>query len=247
MGLLDLLVGRPRATRRVLNARVDGRLVREALGRHGRFRVLARGGSMNPVIPDGATVTVVPLTLQGARVGDVVMACYGEHLYTLHRVVRGSPGGVILTKGDSLDGMDPPVGTPELLGRVVAYEVRGRRVRLDRGILYRAGPLLAALSRASLVGRFPLRYAPTSRAAAIASRVACRALRAPAWILAWCLVRLSSRPAGRRSSGRDTGRSGDHSPGGATGPSSLPPGCETPGGGRTPSPGDPARRPRGAA
>jgi len=212
--LLDrLLPGAPVPEERIINAPVNSDLIREALTRHGYFKLTARGGSMSPFMPDGASVTVVPFPLHRVKRGDIVMASYGGSWYVIHRVVRRLRDGTILTKGDSLDGLDPPIDESALLGRVVGYAARGRHVSVNRGIMKGAGPLLAVCSLGALaVGAVPAAVLVRLPAGARLARLLRRMLRAPAWVAAWCLVRASSGPAEPRSNGRDTDRSGDHSP-----------------------------------
>lgn len=168
---------------------------------------------MNPALPDGAQVVVQSATLGDVRLGDIVMANYGGTWHVIHRVVRGPRRGVLLTKGDSLDGLDRPIDEASFLGRAIGYTNRGRYVPLDRGALGRAGPLLALASMGSLVvGSYPARLAARAPGGARLSRLIMRVLRAPAWAAAWCLVQVSSRPVAPRSSDPDTYRSVDRSP-----------------------------------
>jgi hypothetical protein len=77
------------------------------------------------------------------RSGDIVNICPGKTCHTgdivlwqkrgslvLHRVV-GRKNGHIITKGDSLSGLDAPVPREQILGRAVTRERRGRLRRLD--------------------------------------------------------------------------------------------------------------------
>jgi hypothetical protein len=93
-------------------------------GRTMRFRPL--GGSMNPSLRLGNIVTIVPGN--NARIGDVVLTHTTAGLI-LHRVVWKGAGRII-TKGDSLTHLDPPVTPEALLGRAVSRDHRGKKSSL---------------------------------------------------------------------------------------------------------------------
>jgi signal peptidase I len=93
------------------------------------FKLKARGGSMWPFLRDGDVVWVRETALGDLRIGDVV--CYadaGDRLF-LHRLV-GREGDTLVTRGDTLTYVDR-VEAPAYIGRAVAFERRGRQVRLD--------------------------------------------------------------------------------------------------------------------
>lgn len=89
-------------------------------GRAMRFRAL--GGSMNPSLRNGDIVTIVPG--KDVRIGDVVLTHTNVGLI-LHRVVRKCAGQII-TKGDSLTFLDPPVNPRDILGRAVSRDRLGK-------------------------------------------------------------------------------------------------------------------------
>lgn len=103
-------------------------LIREALDRGRSVRVRARGISMQPLIPDGSTVELVPLSRQVA-VGDVVAVdASGELL--IHRVHQ--TGAEIELRGDRNLRPDAPVADADVLGlarRVITPS--GLEMRLD--------------------------------------------------------------------------------------------------------------------
>lgn len=193
-----------------------------ALG--GRFVMRARGGSMHPWLPDGAVVEVVPVALDQLDRGDIILASHAPELYTVHRVVGRLPDGRVLTKGDSLDSLDPPVGGEALLGKVRAFWTEGWRVDGESPRVRRANALLAVCSMASLslgqtvaepLGRvLGPRFADTLK----------RFFRVPGWLLAWAWAKALRRPAGPGNSGPNRDRSGGHWRGGSTAPSQPPPG-----------------------
>ncbi len=195
-----------------MNAKVDKTLVQEALRLHGRFRLKARGGSMMPAIPDAAVLEIEPAQLRNVRFGDVVMAVHQDDFYLIHRIVRKDTRiSMIWTKGDSLDALDPPAGPESLLGKVVWFTYRGKRVRLDRGVMLWAGPLVAALSFFSffLSSQFSKLFTPPSVDTPLPRFVA-RCTRVPGWLMAAMLVFLSSLLAeSPRNSDPNTGRNDD--------------------------------------
>jgi len=208
-----LLPAYPERQERITNARVEEDLVREALTLHGKFRLRARGGSMNPAIPDNELVEVVPVSVTELRVGDVVMSVHKTQCYVIHRIVwKDRTTGTIRTKGDSLDGLDPRVGEAELLGRVRWYTALGKSVSLDHGLMGAGGSVLAALSLTSLMvagisRKLFLRLPGGIRIARFLSRVS----RVPGWVLAWILIRLAVRGTVQQYSGPNRCHNDDHS------------------------------------
>jgi signal peptidase I len=98
-----------------------------------RFR--ARGGSMWPTIRDGDCAEVRAVSEASIRHGDVVLVRMESGRLLVHRVRwTGCEGDevVLRTQGDALAHADPPVRAAQVLGRVVAVERGGRRLRLDR-------------------------------------------------------------------------------------------------------------------
>jgi hypothetical protein len=85
------------------------------------------GGSMVPAIGKGDVVAIVPGGQ--CRVGDIVLYLRGDGLF-LHRVVAKSSQGIV-TKGDAVGHLDPPVDPGKILGRAVARTRRGQVRPLD--------------------------------------------------------------------------------------------------------------------
>jgi signal peptidase I len=107
----------------------------EALLRGGhsvRFR--APGSSMHPTIRNGEIITVAPLGESAIQLGDVVLYRRGRAAIA-HRVIRmqsaSGRSGAFVLQGDAAISCDRPVCFAQLLGRVLAIERDGRRVRLD--------------------------------------------------------------------------------------------------------------------
>jgi signal peptidase I len=91
-------------------------------------RFVAHGDSMHPTIHDGEPVTVERCTIEGLRVGDVVLA-HAPRGLTAHRVIRIRRQGVALqitTRGDNCFRSDRPFGAAELIGRVTSVTEAGK-------------------------------------------------------------------------------------------------------------------------
>jgi hypothetical protein len=161
-------------------------LVREVLKSSGRFRMVALGGSMAPAILHGQELLFEPATLREVSVGDVALVYYAsQSRYCIHRVV-GRAGGVVLTKGDSLDVLDEPVGGADLLARLAAVVHRRGAVDLGRPHQRLVAATLARLSLLSVV-------VATAISRGRASLVLARALRVPGFILAYLVYRVPAR------------------------------------------------------
>lgn len=125
-------------------ATVDALLL-EALARGRTVSLTARGGSMWPFIRDGDRLTLAPLD-RAARVGDVVWVRAGTAPGPIHRVRRIDRERRVCVQGDASIVPDGWFRQADLLGRVVAVERRGRRVRLHRRLPRVYGGLLRVLS-----------------------------------------------------------------------------------------------------
>jgi hypothetical protein len=101
----------------------------ELLGeRAGRAVFEVRGRSMRPTLRDGDAVLVV-LGDRNLRVGDLAVFRLGGDA-VVHRCV-GAGGGGFLFRGDGREALDPVVGLPEVLGRVVAVRRAGEWLGLE--------------------------------------------------------------------------------------------------------------------
>jgi hypothetical protein len=105
-------------------------LLREALVREGRFVLPLRGNSMRPTLPAACEIEVRPLP--GApRVGELVVFVLDDTLVA-HRIVRCA-GERWIARGDNRLVADRALRGEQMLGRVVAASVAGRRVWPPRG------------------------------------------------------------------------------------------------------------------
>ncbi len=96
-------------------------------GGHVRFE--PPGGSMNPFIRHGETVTLMPCSPRDLKFGDIILYCVGLDPAVspkrIHRVVkRRVMGGecLLLTKGDACTSTDAPVAPRQVLGKVSTIE-----------------------------------------------------------------------------------------------------------------------------
>jgi hypothetical protein len=99
-------------------------LLREALAREGRFRLLLRGTSMLPTLPVECEIEMAPLS-ERLHLGSLVVFAAGDILVA-HRLVRCA-GGHWVMQGDGRLAPDPPIEQEQILGMVVAAYLGGRR------------------------------------------------------------------------------------------------------------------------
>ena len=108
-------------------------LLRDLAGQESCAEIPVRGTSMCPTLLPGDRVRLVPVAAAQVRIGDVLIRM-GRAGPIIHRLVGWWPtrdGWRMLTMGDSARQLDPPLGTDDLTGRVLA-RVRGGEVqRLD--------------------------------------------------------------------------------------------------------------------
>ena len=109
-------------------ATLDDRLViaRLLLESEREVHAIARGWSMAPTIPSGATLRIERATPDSLVVGDVIAFAVNQTLVT-HRIVsigkRGRARNYLLTRGDGNTLADPPCPVHAVLGKVTAIRV----------------------------------------------------------------------------------------------------------------------------
>src|ERR1700756_4442718 len=101
-------------------------LVADVLGSGGNVRLAARGHSMLPTLWPGDLLTIEPTCLGQVCPADVILYRRCERFF-IHRVLQkssstGSDRPTLVTRGDSMSGLDAPVVPEELLGKVVSVE-----------------------------------------------------------------------------------------------------------------------------
>jgi uncharacterized repeat protein (TIGR01451 family) len=112
-----------------------------------RIRFQARGTSMYPAIRNGETVYVKPASEAILRRGDIVLvkADYG---FRLHRLVVADPHrDVFITRGDSSLQDDPAVRCDQILGVVVAKDVRVGNTSVRANFKGMRGSFLRVIAR----------------------------------------------------------------------------------------------------
>ena len=141
----------------ILNLKRDdfASITQEVLSRGRALRFRAKGGSMSPFIQNGDVLEVVPVKGK-INLGDIVLYCSSHGNPIVHRVIRRGKESVT-TKGDSVSSSDQPLLSKQVLGRVVAVEKNGWRIRLDRPMVRLLSIILATISPFSFLIYPPLR------------------------------------------------------------------------------------------
>lgn len=114
---------------------------------------------MYPTIRDGEMLTVEPVNVREVKRGDILLY-KTKHRVIAHRLVgiegEEDAARVLILRGDSLATCDAPVRAEQVLGRVIAVERKGRRVKLTgrRAGIRRAARSCAAHLKKGLHSRF---------------------------------------------------------------------------------------------
>jgi len=119
-------------------------IAQDVLGRGRALIFKAKGGSMSPFIRNGDVVEVIPLRGK-INLGDVILYHSSCGSPVIHRVIQRNKESII-TKGDSVPGSDQPILSKQVLGRVVAIEKNGWRMRLDSPMGRLLNIILATIS-----------------------------------------------------------------------------------------------------
>lgn len=145
-----------------LTQRLDGALgeiFREGLRNGYSVRTKVRGGWMYPLIKGGDVITVRPMAMEEARIGDILV--YAGQIHdglTAHRLLekrRDAQGRkFLLSKGDANRYFDFRIYGEEVLGKVTMIErTDGRILRLDKGWRPIQGYLIAQRARLAVLFR----------------------------------------------------------------------------------------------
>jgi signal peptidase len=109
-------------------------LSQELLDRGALLRFQAHGSSMYPFIKNGDIIIVEPRDSSSLNTGDIVFYRRPDGSTTAHRLVDIKDRGgnmVLITKGDAMKYIDPPVKFKQVMGRVIIIEGQGRKLRLN--------------------------------------------------------------------------------------------------------------------
>jgi signal peptidase I len=88
---------------------------------------------MRPAIEDGDIITVVPITDEFVKQGDIVLYHSRFDTAVIHRVIRlerSSSERCIVTRGDAASHNDGPVPMHRVIGRVNRVERAGERIKM---------------------------------------------------------------------------------------------------------------------
>lgn len=105
-------------------------LLQDSLESEGRFRWQLTGTSMEPTLPDGCQIEIVPVR-DAAPLGAVVVFAGGSTLVA-HRLVHRR-GRYLVTQGDGRREPDPWLLPAQLVGLVNKVSAGGRPVWPGRG------------------------------------------------------------------------------------------------------------------
>jgi len=133
-------------------------------------RCRTHGGSMYPTIKEGDKVVVDPVAPSQVERGDIILyrrhggmiahrviGIGNDHDRTITQPAALSARDVLILRGDAFDFPDEHVEASRILGKVVAVERDGRRIRLDTrsATLLSAIRLCAARLRRTMSRRLP--------------------------------------------------------------------------------------------
>ncbi|GMQ78113.1 MAG: hypothetical protein BMS9Abin02_0611 [Anaerolineae bacterium] len=131
------------------------KIVAQALKQGQRPFVTVSSNSMVPLLKVGDDIQLAPASVQDLLPGEIVVLETRDGLLA-HRF-QGFDSSqempILVTKGDRLEKLDPPIFSDKLIGRVIARR-RGRRtIYLDRGFTKFINHLLYLLSRRDIKQR----------------------------------------------------------------------------------------------
>jgi hypothetical protein len=128
-------------------------LAAETLRSSGTLRLRVSGWSMVPTLWPGDTLVIEPAESSAVCPGDIVLFTRHQRFFA-HRVMgKSSPDRGIRTRGDAMAQMDAPVSNPELLGRVVSIERRGKSIAPSRELNVASRSVAAMVRRAPIAAR----------------------------------------------------------------------------------------------
>jgi len=136
---------------------------RELLSRGLTVRFEARGASMSPCIRDREIVHVTAVIVSKLRKGDIVLLNSNDG-FRVHRLVVADPSkDLFVTRGDCGQQDDPPARSDQILGVVVAKEVKLGKRMVPAKLKGFGGRLLRGAARAQYLAAKALRALRSSR------------------------------------------------------------------------------------
>ncbi len=114
---------------------ITAELLAESLGRTGSAIIAVNGTSMHPTLQFGWRAYLAPVRGEELKIGDIAVF-RGERYLTIHRLVwkeRAGCAARLVFRGDynrARERVDPSA----VIGRVVAFEVPGRKKGMERVI-----------------------------------------------------------------------------------------------------------------
>ena len=146
-------------------------LARELLSQGLALRFEARGSSMYPVIRDHEVVIVTPVIVSKLRKGDIVLT-KGHSGFRVHRLVFvDHHEDSFITRGDCSQQDDPPVRSGQILGVVLAKEVRLGKKIVRANLKGISGKLLQGAARGQYLAGKLLRKVGISKSTTLLTAI----------------------------------------------------------------------------
>jgi hypothetical protein len=130
-------------------------IVAQALKQGQRPFVTVSSNSMVPLLKVGDDIQLAPASVQDLTPGELVVLETRDGLLA-HRFLgldSSQEKPILLTKGDRLEKLDPPIFSDKLIGRVISRRRFRRAIYLDRGFAKFINHLLYLLSRGDIKTR----------------------------------------------------------------------------------------------
>jgi Peptidase S24-like len=123
------------------------------LASSGTLRLRVTGWSMLPTVWPGDTLLIERVNSEVVSEGDIVLFGRDRRLF-VHRVVRKiTEDSKILTRGDAMPRLDPPVLDRDLMGKVVLIQREGRYIRPKSSLSLSSRAVAAAVRRSETAAR----------------------------------------------------------------------------------------------
>jgi len=120
------------------------KIVPGVLEHGGMISFIATGSSMWPHVRDGDLVTATPIASDRIpKRGWIIIFFSSGGSIAVHRVLGRNQDGTLKVRGDAITGSRERVPPESVLGRIVAIERHGRRVKLTTTVRSLEGRLIA--------------------------------------------------------------------------------------------------------